>query len=114
MRLGRDLGLLEYFQALWRSDIQVSTAEHESLGVSTLEAMYTYNCCILPELGSYGEITGHHPDVLYPLGEQALEERIRHFLDHPADRRRVAEELHHQVLRYAPARVVSAIAAPLP
>ena len=73
----------EYYQALWAADLQVSTATHESLGVSTLEAMYTDNCCILPRLGSYPEICNGNPDVLYELGEAQLEEKLCYFLEHP-------------------------------
>jgi hypothetical protein len=57
--LGNDMRLGDYYWALWMADIQVSTATHESLDVSTLEAMYTGNCCILPRLGSSGLRPGH-------------------------------------------------------
>lgn len=112
--LGDDMDLPAYFEALWAADLQVSTADHESLGVATLEAMYTGNCCILPELGSYPEITGHDAEVLYPLGEEALEERIRWFLDHPTHRAQAAARLRERALRYTPERVVDAIVAALP
>ncbi|RBY77247.1 hypothetical protein DQ238_15230 [Geodermatophilus sp. TF02-6] len=111
--LGHDLPLDEYFAALWDADLQVSTATHESLGVSTLEAMYTGNCCILPRLGSYPEICGDHPDVLYEWGEQGLEERLRHFLAHPDHRRAVARELQRRAARYSPSAVVGQIAEQL-
>jgi glycosyltransferase involved in cell wall biosynthesis len=88
----------------------VSTATHESLGVSTLEAMYTANCCILPRLGSYPEICGDHPDVLYDLGEGALEERLRYFLDHPDKRRAVAGQLQRMTAKYQPDIVVAEVA----
>ena len=71
------MALDDYYRALWMSDLQVSTASHESLGVSTLEAMYTENCCILPRVGSYPEICGNHSEILYDFGEEALEERLR-------------------------------------
>ncbi|HWI01356.1 MAG TPA: hypothetical protein VNT27_13580, partial [Propionibacteriaceae bacterium] len=45
--LGNNMPLPAYYSALWRAELQVSTATHESLGVSTLEAMYTGSCCIL-------------------------------------------------------------------
>jgi hypothetical protein len=108
--LGQDMGLDEYYRALWMADMQVSTATHESLGVSTLEAMYTENCCILPRLGSYPEICGNHPDVLYELAEEPLEEKLRHFLDHPSERRAVAVELKRLTAPYHPQAVVSKIA----
>jgi glycosyltransferase involved in cell wall biosynthesis len=107
--LGRDMPLDEYYEALWAADLQVSTATHESLGVSTLEAMYTGNCCVLPRLGSYPEICDGHPDVLYELGEEPLEERLRYFLEHPERRRAVASELQRMTARYHPRAVVQKI-----
>ncbi len=108
--LGNDLPIPDYYRALWMAELQVSTATHESLGISTLEAMYTGTCCILPRLGSYPEITGQHPDVLYDLGESQLEERLTYFLEHPDARRGVAAELQRAAGRYQPAVVVSRIA----
>lgn len=81
--LGNDLPLPDYYRALWMAEIQVSTATHESLGASTLEAMHTQTCCIMPRLGSYPEITDEHPDVLYEPGEGELEDRLNYFLEHP-------------------------------
>jgi glycosyltransferase involved in cell wall biosynthesis len=108
--LGNDLPLPEYYRALWMADLQVSTATHESLGVSTLEAMYTGTCCVLPRLGSYPEITGGHPDALYDLGEGQLEERLTWFLEHPDRRQAVAADLQRAAARYTPAVVVPRIA----
>jgi glycosyltransferase involved in cell wall biosynthesis len=108
--LGNDLSLPDYYRALWMADLQVSTATHESLGISTLEAMYTGNCCILPRLGGYPEITGEHPDVLYDLGEGQLEERLTYFLAHPDRRLAVAADLQRAAARYSPAVVVQRIA----
>ena len=82
--LGNDLPLPDYYRALWMAELQVSTATHESLGTAPLEAMHTGTCCILPRLGSYPEITGEHPDVLYTLGEGRLHERLTYFLSIPA------------------------------
>jgi glycosyltransferase involved in cell wall biosynthesis len=109
--LGRDMPLDEYYEALWATDLQVSTATHESLGVSTLEAMYTGNCCLLPRVGSYPEICDRHPDVLYEPGEEPLEERLRWFLEHPEHRRAVASELQRMAGRFHPRAVVEKIAA---
>lgn len=111
--LGHDLSLDEYYRALWMADIQVSTASHESLGVSTLEAMYTENCCVLPRLGSYPEICGNHADALYELGEDALEERLGYFLENPEKRRAVAAELKRCTASYHPDAVVGKIAKTL-
>ncbi len=109
--LGRDMPLDEYFEALWAADLQVSTATHESLGVSTLEAMYTGTCCLLPRVGSYPEICDGHPDVLYEPGEGPLEERLRWFLEHPERRRAVASDLQQRAARFHPRAVVQKIAA---
>ncbi len=108
--LGNDLSLGDYYRALWMADIQVSTATHESLGVSTLEAMYTGNCCVLPRLGSYPELCANHPEVLYDLGAAALEERLSYFIERPERRQAVAAELSRRALAYAPATVVDRIA----
>ena len=61
--LGRDLPIDGYYAALWRAQVQASVATHESLGVATLEAMATRNCCLLPRTGAYPEIT--EPSALY-------------------------------------------------
>jgi len=108
--LGNNLSLPDYYSALWRAELQVSTATHESLGVSTLEAMYTGCCCVLPRVGSYPEITGDHPEVLYDRTDDQLEERLSYFLDHPEQRRAVAAELQHAAARYRPEVVVRRIA----
>lgn len=63
--LGDDLPTRDYYQALWASHMQVSTATHESLGVATLEAMVTGNHCLLPRTGAYPDIAAGDPAVLY-------------------------------------------------
>ena len=107
--LGNNLALPDYYSALWRAELQVSTATHESLGVSTLEAMYAGCCCVLPRVGSYPEIVGDQPDVLYDRGDDQLEERLRYFLDHPERRRALAGELQQAADRYRPEVVVRRI-----
>ncbi|HEV7931433.1 MAG TPA: hypothetical protein VGP70_03805, partial [Actinomadura sp.] len=62
---GDDLPTDDYYKALWRSRMQVSTAVHESLGVATLEAMVTGNHCLLPRIGAYPEVAADDPAVLY-------------------------------------------------
>jgi glycosyltransferase involved in cell wall biosynthesis len=108
--LGRDLPLDEYYRALWAADLQVSTATHESLGIATLEAMYTETCCVLPRLGSYPEICDDHPEVLYDLGEEQLEARLRYFLDRPNRRRAVAADLKRLTAGYHPPVVAKRVA----
>ena len=63
--LGRDLPIDEYYSWLWASDVQVSTAVHESLGVATLEAMAARTFCLLPRIGAYPEIAAADPRLLY-------------------------------------------------
>lgn len=107
--LGNDLPLPNYYRALWMAELQVSTATHESLGVSTLEAMHTGTCCIVPRLGSYPEITGEHSGALYELGEDQLEERLTYFLEHPEQRQVVAAELQQAAARHTPTVVLRRI-----
>ncbi|HEV7906500.1 MAG TPA: glycosyltransferase [Pseudonocardiaceae bacterium] len=114
VRLAGDLPLADYYRGLWQSQLQVSTARHESLGIATLEAMYTRTCCVLPKIGSYPEICSYHPEVLYEPASPGsddveLEERITHFLDNPETRERVACDLARFATRYRPAVVVAAI-----
>jgi len=52
------LPLDQYYRLLWGTDIQFSTASHESFGVATVEAMYTGNACFTPQALSYPEVTG--------------------------------------------------------
>jgi glycosyltransferase involved in cell wall biosynthesis len=108
--LGNNMPLPDYYRALWMAELQVSTATHESLGVSTLEAMHTGTCCIVPRIGSYPEITGEHQDALYDPGAAQLEERLTYFLEHPAQRQAVAADLQRAAARYTPAVVVRRIA----
>ncbi|HEX6684519.1 MAG TPA: glycosyltransferase family 4 protein [Candidatus Limnocylindrales bacterium] len=107
--LGNDMSLVDYYRALWRSDIQVSTASHESLGMATLEAMYTNNCCLLPRLGAYPEVCQDDPQVLYDVDEDELVERLHHVLDHPAERRHTAKRLAALAAQHSPQRVVDRI-----
>jgi glycosyltransferase involved in cell wall biosynthesis len=106
--LGGDMPLEKYYRALWMSDVQVSTAAHESFGVATLEAMYTENFCLLPDRGSYPEICGGRPDVLYDSVPD-LEERITYLVSDPRRRRSVGEALADRAREYGPATVVPRI-----
>lgn len=107
--LGCDLPVDDYYRLLWQADLQVSTASHESLGMSTLEAMYTQTCCVLPRLGSYPEITNSHPDVLYEPGADSLEHRLTALLEDAPRRRRVGHDLRRLARRYEPGLVVRRI-----
>lgn len=107
--LGEDLPLDDYYRTLWRSDIQVSTALHESLGVATLKAMATGNCPLLPATGAYPEIAAGDPDVLYDRPEDVAD-RLCALVTAPARRRRTAHR-HSARTRatYAPERVAGAV-----
>lgn len=110
VRLGADMTTPDYYAALWRSSIQVSTASHESLGIATLEAMYTENCCVLPRMGSYPELCDDSPDVLYKPGDGAeLASRIVEFCKDDARRRDIAMKLSNRARNYSGERVVRGI-----
>ena len=111
LRFGNDLPISDYYRALWMSDIQVSTALHESLGISTLEAMYTRNCCILPRLGSYPEICDGDQDILYERSSGQLVDRLLLAIDDKERRKAIARRLQRFARRYAPDQVVPAISS---
>lgn len=114
MTLGNDMALDEYYQTLWMSDIQISTATHESLGVATLEAMYTENCCLLPRIGAYPEICGDNSAALYQPGEDELTKRLAHLIEHPSERRMSSRDLARRAQRYCAETVVDRILHALP
>ena len=107
---GCDMDLHDYYRALWSASIQVSTATHESLGVATLEAMYTGTCCLLPRVGSYPEICGDHPDVLYPAGDvDTFIERLLMLVGDADRRNRIGAELAILARLYTPEKIVDRI-----
>jgi glycosyltransferase involved in cell wall biosynthesis len=108
---GEDMALSDYYAALWRADIQVSTATHESLGIATLEAMYAHTCCVLPNLGSYPEICGEDPRVLYEPGPAGLASRLAYLIEHPPERREIAAQLSARAGGYRPGPVTDRIMA---
>jgi len=107
--LGGDLPIDNYYAALWTSRIQVSTASHESLGVATLEAMATGNCCLLPRIGAYPEIADGDPAVLYEDPDDLLSRLI--LLAGSADRQASIAAAHTARVRtlYSPERVAGAV-----
>lgn len=111
MHFGDDLSTDEYYQYLWMSDIQVSTAFHESLGISTLEAMYTGNCCILPRVGSYPELCDGDEDVLYDRTADRLIDRLYLMIDNGKRRNELGIRMRRLACRYAPNLVAEAIDA---
>jgi glycosyltransferase involved in cell wall biosynthesis len=108
--LGAAYALPEYFRLLWKSDFQISTALHEGLGIATLEAMYTDNCCLHPDRCSYPEITSGLPDILYRSPEELLD-KLDYFLKSEGARQEVAVELRRQSLHYSPEKVASQLAS---
>jgi glycosyltransferase involved in cell wall biosynthesis len=107
--LGNDMGIDDYYGKLWEAEIQVSTASHESFGVSTLEAMYTANACLLPVCGSYPEICRNDPDVLYDIHGEDLATRIAHLIVHRGLREQVAARLTSIAQSYGGRQVVDRI-----
>ena len=107
---GETYSLPEYFRILWTADLQVSTALHEGLGIATLEAMYAYNCCLLPNRCSYPEITHGLDDVLYSSTED-LVAKIDYYLKNETARQKAAAALHERSLRYTPEQVASDLVA---
>jgi glycosyltransferase involved in cell wall biosynthesis len=107
--LGNDMDIDDYYGKLWEADIQVSTASHESFGVSTLEAMYTNNACLLPMCGSYPEICRNDSDVLYDIHEEDLATRIAHLIVHRGLREQVATRLTRVAQLYGARQVVDRI-----
>jgi hypothetical protein len=108
--LGNDLPLPDYYRTLWRSQLQVSTASHESLGMATLEAMYTATCCVLPRVANYPALCGNHPEVLYEPGPEGLRDRLVHLHQHEDIRINVGQELARRAAQYGEPAVVGAIA----
>ncbi|MGI5239083.1 hypothetical protein [Dactylosporangium sp. CA-139066] len=104
--LGDTMPTDDYFAWLWRSQIQVSTAFHESFGVSTVESIYAGCCSLLPPRGCYREITGEAG--LYD--ERRLATVLLEHAADPAARRRVAVQQREAIQRYLPARVARRIA----
>jgi len=98
-----------YYPILWKSHIQVSTATHETLGVATLESMYTDTCCILPNHCSYPEITSYYEDCLYSYNEQALYDKLKYVIENEPARNRIARDLKKRVERYHPETVTAKI-----
>jgi hypothetical protein len=106
VRLGDTLPIDEYFRRLWRGLIQVSTATHESFGVSTVEAIYAGCVSLLPARGCYPEVAGEAG--IYRDGE--LGEALLRYLGSSRDRARTAAAQRQEIERYFPANVAGRIA----
>lgn len=109
VRLGDTLPVDSYFRLLWESQVQVSTASHESFGVSTVEAIYAGCCGVLPAAGCYREVTG--PAGIY--AEDELTDTLVRYLGDPVARRATAQAQRVRIDRYLPARVAGRITTAL-
>ncbi|MDQ1662794.1 MAG: hypothetical protein QOJ68_2774, partial [Blastococcus sp.] len=109
VRLGNDLDVETYFRLLWRTAVQVSTAEHESLGLGTLEAMYAGVCCVLPDRCCYPEIVGPVREALYEPGLDGLVAALVQAIDKTEFRSAVGGRLQEQARRYAPEVVAARV-----
>ncbi len=111
VHFGNDLSIEDYYRCLWMADIQVSTALHESLGIATLEAMYTGNCCIVPRIGSYPELCDNDEGMLYDRTAQQLVPRLCSAIDSAEQRLRRCGRTPNLALRFSPKRVGDSINA---
>jgi glycosyltransferase involved in cell wall biosynthesis len=109
VELGDTMPVDEYFGLLWQSNVQVSTATHESFGVSTVEAIYAGCCSVLPDVGCYPEVTG--PAGIYQ--ESELAETLVRYLRDPEARSRTAKSQREAIDRYLPANVAARITSVL-
>lgn len=97
--LKKTLPIADYYPLLWEANIQVSTASHESLGVATLEAMYTKNCCILPKIGAYPEISQGLTEHLYE-NENELIQKLMFYIENPEQRQHLGWHLSKAAEQY--------------
>lgn len=107
---GGTLSLPAYYQQLWLSDIQISCALHESFGVATLEAMYTGNCCLVPDRQSYPELTG---GVGLYSDDLELETTLLRMIADPDARANIAHQQQTRSLQFLPDSMVDRVAAAL-
>lgn len=103
--LGDTFSIDDYFRWLWRSHIQVSTATHESFGVSTVEAIYAGCCSLLPVHGSYPEVSGRAG--LYEDGQLCA--ALEHYLVDAEARRQTAAQQRESIRQYYPTEVARRI-----
>lgn len=98
----------EYRHLLWASDITISTAHHEFLGISILEAMACHTFPILPARLSYPELLPqeYHLHSLYQ-NEGGLLQRLRWALQEREAAAGIAAGLAQAVARFAWPQVAS-------
>jgi glycosyltransferase involved in cell wall biosynthesis len=115
LRLGDTMPIEDYFALLWQSQLQVSTATHESFGVSTVEAIYAGCASVLPAAGCYPEVAGDAGlyDPAVALDPDRLAAAILAQLADPGHRAVVAKQQRASIERYLPAVVAGRIEAAL-
>ncbi|MGH9214178.1 MAG: glycosyltransferase family 4 protein [Acidimicrobiales bacterium] len=106
------LSIADYHAVLRSSDVQVSTAEHEGLGVATLEAMAAGCCAVVPRVGAYPEIVAT-PETLYDGTVADLTDRVDALIGDPDRQAVLAQRQAAHVARWSPAAIADALAADL-
>jgi glycosyltransferase involved in cell wall biosynthesis len=115
LRLGDTMPIEDYFTLLWQSQLQVSTATHESFGVSTVEAIYAGCSSLLPAAGCYPEVAGQAGlyDPVLAHDPDRLAAAILAELADSGHRAVVAKQQRASIERYLPAVVAGRIEAAL-
>lgn len=106
------LSIPEYHAVLRSSDLQVSTAEHEGLGVATLEAMAAGCCAVVPRLGAYPEIVATS-ETIYDATVEDLTDRMDDLIGDPDRRAALAGRQAEHVARWSPPAIAEALVADL-
>ena len=82
----------DYARLLWAADVQVSTAQHDFFGLSTVEALYCGCVALLPRRLNYPDLipAAYHDRFLYDEGEvyRALRDYLLAPEKAPADLRK--------------------------
>jgi glycosyltransferase involved in cell wall biosynthesis len=107
------LSIPDYYDLLAGSDLQVSTASHESFGIATVEAMYAGLACLAPSWGAYPEVMRSDSASLYQPDASDLLDRARAFLGDTDLRSQVGHRLREAASRFSPARIAGRVAAVL-
>jgi glycosyltransferase involved in cell wall biosynthesis len=111
-RVAGTLPIPDYHAILRSSDIQVSTAEHEGLGVATLEAIAAGCCAVVPRVGAYPEIVATS-EAIYDGTVADLTDRVDALIGDPDGRTSLARRQAVHVTRWQPAAVADVLASDL-
>jgi glycosyltransferase involved in cell wall biosynthesis len=112
VRIAGTPSIPDYHAILRSSDIQVSTAEHEGLGVATLEAMAAGCCTVVPRVGAYPEIVAT-PETIYDGTVADLTDRVDALILDPGQRVALTRRQAEHVTRWSPAAIADALASDL-